>query len=67
MIKRKRKRTKLRKLLQELCVRQSELAAAVGIKQNTLHNHVANGVKTMRIAKRYAAALGCDPRDLLEE
>jgi DNA-binding Xre family transcriptional regulator len=54
-------------LLQELCVRQSELAAAVGIKQNTLHNHVANGVKTMRIAKRYAAALGCDARDLLEE
>ena len=43
-----------------------ELAALCGVTTSTIGNSEARGVRTARIAKRYAAALGCDWKDLLD-
>lgn len=43
-----------------------ELAALCGVTVATIHDTEVRGVRTARIAKRYAAALGCDWKDLLD-
>ena len=43
-----------------------ELAAICGVSTSAIGNSEAKGIKTARIAKRYAAVLGCDWKDLLD-
>ena len=47
-----------------LCLRQ--VAEMLQITAQTVQQQEKRGVKTARIAKRYAAALGCDWKDLLD-
>lgn len=43
-----------------------ELAALCGVTIATVHDTETSGIRTARIAKRYAAVLGCDWKDLLD-
>ena len=43
-----------------------ELAALCKVSVSAIGNSETCGVKTSRLAKRYAAALGCDWKDLLD-
>ena len=55
---------KAMRLLRKLKLR--ELAALCGASISTTGNLEARGIRTARIAKRYAAVLGCDWKDLLD-
>ena len=46
-------------------ITQEELAASSNCKQSNISLREKAGVKTLRVAKRYAAVLGCDPLELL--
>ena len=58
--------SKLKKmrLLRKLKLR--ELAALCGVSTSAIGNSEAKGIRTARLAKRYAAVLGCDWKDLLD-
>ncbi|MDD5699342.1 MAG: helix-turn-helix transcriptional regulator [Victivallaceae bacterium] len=58
--------TNLKKMLKNKGVKVKTLAMATGVKSCTVSQHNMCGVKTIRIARRYAAVLGCDPLELLE-
>ena len=52
---RRKKRLKLR-----------ELAAMCNVTASTVHDTEVRGIRTIRTAKRYAEALDCDWRELLD-
>lgn len=58
--------TKLKDRLQALRMSQTDFAKLVKGKVSNINRACKEGVRTGRIAARYAAVLGCDPRDLLE-
>ena len=43
-----------------------ELSRLTGASAKTISRTAALGIKTTRLAKRYAAVLGCDWKDLLD-
>lgn len=47
-------------------LRQVELAELTGIKVKTVSRQCITGIKTIRVAKRYARVLNCNPLDLIE-
>jgi len=47
-----------------LCLR--EVAELLQVTAQTVQQHEKRGIRTARIAKRYAAVLGCDWKDLLD-
>ena len=48
-------------------LRLRNIAEQIGISPQAVWNHEKHGIKTIRVAKRYAAVLGCNPLELLEE
>lgn len=58
--------TRLRKIRKAAGIKQKTLAAQVGVHATVVGKHDREGVKTVRVAKRYAEALGCSPLDILE-
>ena len=59
--------TLLRKMRQDRKLRLQQVAEAVGVTFQTVHNHEKFGIKTIRVAQRYASFYGCRWLDLLEE
>ena len=59
-------KTNLHRIMQGHKVRAAELARRLDVTRQCVCNAKDNGIKTARIAKRYAAALGCDWRELLD-
>ena len=55
---------KAMRLLRQLKLR--ELAELCGVTISAVHDTEVRGIRTVRIAKRYAAVLGCDWKDLLD-
>ena len=47
-----------------LCLR--EVAEMLQVTAQTVQQQEKRGIRTARIARRYAAALGCDWKDLLD-
>ena len=58
--------TELAKLRKSKKLRLRHIAEAVGVTPQTVWKHEKLGIKTLRIAKHYAAALGCSPTELLD-
>jgi len=58
-------KTKLKKRLEKSGVCQLELARLTATDPAVISRQTRDGVRTLRIAKRYAAALKCDPLELL--
>ena len=59
--------SKLRAMRLRRRLKLREIAALCGITVSTIHDTEVRGIRTVRIAKRYAAVLGCDWRDLLDD
>lgn len=59
-------RNKLGELLARRGMSQTELARQVGDRVSLVNHYCTNGIKTKRIAERYAAELHCDPAELME-
>ena len=58
--------TKLQQKLKILGLKQIDLSRRSGIKYKTVNRQCHSGIRTTRIAKRYAAVLQCKPEELLE-
>lgn len=58
--------TKLKDRLQALRMSQTDLAKLVKGKVSNINHACKEGVRTGRMAARYAAVLGCSPADLIE-
>ena len=58
--------TKLKDRLQALRMSQTDLAKLVKGKVSNINRACKEGVRTGRMAARYAAVLGCSPADLIE-
>lgn len=58
--------TKLKAILKEKGLRQYELASKAGVSRENVTMQVKKGVKTTRVATRYAKILGCSPVELLD-
>lgn len=61
-----KKRSRLCLAREKAGLRQLEFAASCGVSQNLLSIQEKSGIKSIRVAKRYADALNCNPLDLLE-
>ena len=59
--------TKLRKRRTVAGLKLREVGERVGSTPQTVHDLEVSGIKTERTAKRYAAALNCDWRELLDD
>jgi len=57
--------TNLKKMLKKRRIKNKELAAKAGVFATTVSMQCAAGVKTIRVAERYAKILNCDPLELL--
>ena len=57
--------TNLKKILKKRKVKNKVLAASAGVAPTTVSMQCIFGVKTIRIAERYAKILNCDPLELL--
>jgi DNA-binding XRE family transcriptional regulator len=55
-----------RMMRKKLNLKQKELAALSGVSPQIVSIHELKGVKTMRVARRYAEVLKCDPKELLD-
>lgn len=62
----KLKETKLLRMLKAKRITQRELANRLGMKYTALNYACKYGVKTARVAERYAAQLGCLPNELID-
>ena len=58
--------TTLKKLRKNKKLRLRQIAEALGVTPQTVWKHEKNGIKTIRLAKRYAVALNCNPLDIIE-
>ena len=58
--------SKLKAMRQLRQLKLRELAALCGVTISAVGDLEARGIRTVRIAKRYAAVLGCDWKDLLD-
>ncbi|HBJ95952.1 MAG TPA: hypothetical protein DDZ11_05740 [Lentisphaeria bacterium] len=58
--------TRLSQALKARNISQRELAKRLGMKATALNYACKNGVKTIRIAIRYAKALSCSWQEVLE-
>ncbi len=58
--------TRLSRIRHQLRLTQTAAARLLGITQQTYQRRERRGICDTRMAARYAAVLGCDPRDLLE-
>ena len=54
------------KRVRMLGLSQKDVAQRAGIKYKTVNRQCITGIKTPRVAKRYAAVLCCDWRELLD-
>lgn len=58
--------TKLKLKMEQHGVTVTGLAAKLGVRPSAIKNATIRGINTISCAKRYAAALGVAPLDLLE-
>ena len=57
--------TNLKKMLKRRKMKNKDLAAMAGVIPETVSMQSIAGIKTLRVAERYAKILNCDPLELL--
>ena len=65
-IKEGRKVSCLVNIIRSRGLSQKDVARRTGVKYKTVNRQCITGIKTPRVAKRYAAVLCCDWRELLD-
>ncbi len=66
MKRKKKPLTALRKMRMSRFITQTELAEKMGVLPGCVSTLERNGIKQIRTAERYAAALGCRPEELMD-
>ena len=56
----------LKKIITLRGLRMVEIAKKAGMKYKTVNRQCITGIKTTRVAKRYAEVLKCSPLELLD-
>lgn len=56
----------LKKIITLRGLRMVEIAKRAGMKYKTVNRQCITGIKTTRVAKRYAEVLKCSPLELLD-
>lgn len=59
-------KSRLMQQIKKLNLKQVEVSQKTGIKYKTVNRQCIQGIKTVRVAERYARFLNCDPGELLE-
>lgn len=59
--------TQLRRIRLERKLTLRSIGEIVNVTPQTVHDTEVYGIRTVKTAKRYAAALNCDWRDLLDD
>jgi hypothetical protein len=58
--------TNLKKILKQRAVSQTDFARKGGLSLSLVNAHACRGIKTIRVAQRYATLLNCDPLKLID-
>ena len=58
--------TNLKKRILKSGLKLKDMSRLTNIKYKTVSRQCVTGIKTVRVAQRYAKALGCSPAELLE-
>ena len=58
--------TNFQTILNNRGLKGKKLAESAGVHPSVVYMQAKNGIKTIRVAKRYAAVLNCNPLELLE-
>lgn len=58
--------TNLKMALKKNSMSQTELAKKCGVSLSLCNSHVRFGIKTIRVAQRYATILQCNPLKLID-
>ncbi len=58
--------TQLKKKRKEKKLRLREIADALGVSIITVWQKERDGIKTVKVARKYAEVLGCDWQDLID-
>ena len=59
--------TALQEAIKASGLSQKEISIRTGIKYKTVNRQGITGIKTARVARRYAEVLGCDWRELFDD
>ncbi len=60
------RKTKLCQAIERAGIRPVDIAARMKVGTSNVSLQMSRGIKTVRVAKRYAAILGCEPVELLD-
>lgn len=58
--------SRLKKKIKSCGMKQYEISRQTGINYKTVNRQCRDGIRTLRVAQRYAEVLKCHPLDLLE-
>ena len=58
--------SRLKRKIKARGLKQQEISEQTGINSKTVNRQCRDGIRTMRVACRYAEVLKCQPQDLLE-
>lgn len=58
--------SRLKRKIRTCGLKQQEISEQTGINSKTVNRQCRDGIRTVRVARRYAEVLKCHPRDLLE-
>ena len=58
--------SRLKRKIKTSGMTQQEISKRTGINRTTVNRQCRDGIRTLRIARRYAEALKCKPQELLE-
>ncbi len=58
--------SRLKRKIKARGLTQQEISEQTGINSKTVNRQCRDGIRTIRVACRYAAVLKCHPQDLLE-
>ena len=58
--------SRLKKKIKTCGMTQMEIAKQIGIDRKTVNRQCRDGIRTVRVARRYAEILKCAPQELLE-
>lgn len=58
--------SRLKRRIKRSGLKQREISEQTGISSKTVNRQCREGIRTIRVARRYAEVLRCHPMDLLE-
>lgn len=61
-----KRESKLSRMIRKSGLKLKEIAARRGVTPGAITHQMTTGVKTLKVARKYAEVLGCDPVEVLD-